>query len=99
MAEPFETTVVGSMPKPPWLYRQSSLDAKGSDHHGEGADGLLSGPKLLEAHQKSLLAFFLYHLLLKKKLWQFKFQEQTNLTMVVLMSLTVVLVRKTPQQT
>ena len=54
MAEPFETTVVGSMPKPPWLYRQSSLDAKGSDHHGAGADWLLSGQDLLEAQNDAV---------------------------------------------
>ena len=54
MAEPFETTVIGSMPKPPWLYRQASLNAKGSDHHGEGADWLLSGTKLLEAQNDAV---------------------------------------------
>ena len=54
MAEPFETTVIGSMPKPPWLYRHASLNAKGSDHHGNGADWLLSGPKLLEAQNDAV---------------------------------------------
>ena len=54
MAEPFETTVIGSMPKPPWLYRHASLNAKGSDHHGKGADWLLSGPKLLEAQNDAV---------------------------------------------
>jgi 5-methyltetrahydropteroyltriglutamate--homocysteine methyltransferase len=54
MAEPFETTVVGSMPKPPWLYRQASLDAKESDHHGGGADWLLSGQELEEAQNDAV---------------------------------------------
>jgi len=54
MSEPFETTVVGSMPKPPWLYRQASLDAKESDHHGGGADWLLSGQELEEAQNDAV---------------------------------------------
>lgn len=54
MAEPFETTVVGSMPKPPWLYRQAALDAKDSDHHGVGADWLLSGQELEEAQNDAV---------------------------------------------
>ena len=41
MAEPFITTVVGSMPKQPWLYRQVPLDTKGFDNHGTGSDWLL----------------------------------------------------------
>ena len=54
MAEPFITTVVGSMPKPPWLYRQAAMDAKGSDHHGRGADWLLSGQPLHEAQDDAV---------------------------------------------
>ena len=54
MAEPFETTVVGSMPKPPWLYRQAAMDAKESDHHGGGADWLLSGQELHEAQNDAV---------------------------------------------
>ena len=54
MAEPFETTVVGSMPKPPWLYRQTPLDAKGFDHHGPASDWLLSGQDLLEAQNDAV---------------------------------------------
>ena len=56
MAEPFETTVVGSMPKPPWLYRQEPLAAKGSDHHGGGADWLLSGQDLEDAQHAAVRA-------------------------------------------
>ena len=54
MAEPFETTVVGSMPKPPWLYQQEPLAAKGSDHHGGGADWLLFGQDLEEAQNDAV---------------------------------------------
>ncbi len=54
MAEPFGTTVVGSMPKPPWLYRQAPMDAKGSDHHGGGADWLHSGQLLREAQDDAV---------------------------------------------
>ena len=54
MAEPFTTTVVGSMPKPPWLYRQVPLDAKGFDHHGTGSDWLLSGQPLNDAQDDAV---------------------------------------------
>ena len=54
MAEPFVTTVVGSMPKPPWLYRQAPLDAKGFDHHGTGSDWLLSGDALHDAQDDAV---------------------------------------------
>ena len=49
MAEPFLTTVVGSMPKPPWLYSQVSFDSGETDHHGHGGDWALQGPELAEA--------------------------------------------------
>ncbi len=48
------TTVVGSMPKPAWLYRQTPLDAKGFDHHGTGADWLLSGQPLRDAQDDAV---------------------------------------------
>ncbi|MDA1127596.1 MAG: hypothetical protein O2913_02715 [Chloroflexi bacterium] len=48
------TTVVGSMPKPPWLYRQAAMDSKDSDHHGSGADWLLSGQPLKEAQDDAV---------------------------------------------
>jgi len=54
MAEPFETTVVGSMPKPPWLFGQAPMNAKDSDHHGAGADWLLSGQELHEAQNDAV---------------------------------------------
>ncbi|MDP7586831.1 MAG: hypothetical protein FI737_13435 [SAR202 cluster bacterium] len=54
MAEPFETTVVGSMPKPPWLYNQVPLDTKGFDHHGAGSDWLLSGEALQNAQDDAV---------------------------------------------
>ena len=54
MAEPFITTVVGSMPKPPWLHRQKPLDAKGFDHHGTGSDWLLSGQPLNDAQDDAV---------------------------------------------
>lgn len=54
MAEPFITTVVGSLPKPPWLYRQTPLDAKGFDHHGAGSDWLLDGQPLREAQDDAV---------------------------------------------
>jgi len=49
MAEPFLTTVVGSMPKPPWLYSQVSLDDGKTDHHGQGGDWALQDPELAQA--------------------------------------------------
>lgn len=49
MTEPFLTTVVGSMPKPPWLYSQGSFDSTETDHHGQGGDWALDGPDLDQA--------------------------------------------------
>ena len=49
MAEPFLTTVVGSMPKPPWLYSQVSFDSHETDHHGQGGDWALQYPELGQA--------------------------------------------------
>ena len=46
MANPFETTVVGSMPKPSWLMEQLPLNAKGKQVHGKGADWHFSGDVL-----------------------------------------------------
>jgi len=54
MAEPFITTVVGSMPKPPWLYRPVPLDTKGFDHHGTGSDWLLEGDQLHNAQDDAV---------------------------------------------
>ena len=49
MPEPFITTVVGSMPKPAWLYQQRPLAGPGTDHHGSGADWNFDGELLAQA--------------------------------------------------
>ena len=49
MPEPFVTTVVGSMPKPAWLYQQQPLAGPGTDHHGSGADWNFDGELLVQA--------------------------------------------------
>ena len=49
MGNPFETTVVGSMPKPSWLMEQLPLNAKGKQVHGKGADWHFSGDVLKAA--------------------------------------------------
>ena len=50
MPEPFMTTVVGSMPKPTWLFSQVSFDSHETDHHGQGGDWALQEPELAQAH-------------------------------------------------
>ena len=50
MAEPFLTTVVGSLPKPAWLLEQISMNADGGKQvHGRGADWMLKGDALKAA--------------------------------------------------
>ena len=49
MTEPFLTTVVGSMPKPPWLMEQVPLNEAGKQVHGKGADWVFSGDLLSDA--------------------------------------------------
>ena len=49
MPDAFTTTVVGSLPKPPWLYQQSPLAGPGTDHHGGGADWQFEGELLAQA--------------------------------------------------
>jgi 5-methyltetrahydropteroyltriglutamate--homocysteine methyltransferase len=49
MPEAFATTVVGSMPKPAWLYQQRPLAGPGTDHHGSGADWQFDGELLAQA--------------------------------------------------
>ena len=46
MAQAFTTTVVGSLPKPAWLYQQQPLAGPGTDHHGSGADWNFEGELL-----------------------------------------------------
>ena len=52
MPEPFVTTVVGSMPKPPWLYRQIPLYAR--VFFGAGSDWLLAGDQLHDAQDDAV---------------------------------------------
>ena len=53
MAEPFLTTVVGSLPKPAWLLEQISMNADGSKQvHGRGADWMLKGDALKAAQDE-----------------------------------------------
>ena len=47
--QPFTTTVVGSLPKPAWLYQQRPLAGPGTDHHGSGADWNFEGDLLAQA--------------------------------------------------
>ena len=50
MADPFLTTVVGSLPKPAWLLEQISMNADGGKQvHGRGADWMLKGDALKAA--------------------------------------------------
>ena len=49
MPQPFTTTVVGSLPKPAWLYQQRPLAGPGTDHHGSGADWMFEGDLLGQA--------------------------------------------------
>ena len=49
MPQIFATTVVGSLPKPAWLYQQRPLAGPGTDHHGSGADWNFEGDLLTQA--------------------------------------------------
>jgi 5-methyltetrahydropteroyltriglutamate--homocysteine methyltransferase len=40
MEKAFVTTIIGSMPKPPWLLAQKALNDPQADHHGKGAEWL-----------------------------------------------------------
>lgn len=46
MTKQFQTTVVGSMPKPAWLMEQLPLNEKGKQVHGKGANWHFSGDLL-----------------------------------------------------
>ena len=46
MAEPLLTTVIGSLPKPAWLYQQVPPNEPGAEHHGAGAQWALTGEEL-----------------------------------------------------
>ena len=54
MPEPFSTTVIGSLPKPAWLYQQVPPNKKGADHHGRGAEWALEGEALTEAQNDAV---------------------------------------------
>ncbi len=49
MPASFATTVIGSMPKPPWLLDKKALNDPKADHHGKGADWLPAPEVLREA--------------------------------------------------
>jgi 5-methyltetrahydropteroyltriglutamate--homocysteine methyltransferase len=56
MSNAFRTTVVGSMPKRPWLYEKTfALDGK-QDHFGSGGNWTVAGPVLKAAHDDATRA-------------------------------------------
>lgn len=59
MSNAFRTTVVGSMPKRPWLYEKTfALDGK-QDHFGAGGNWTVAGPALAAAHDDATRAVIL----------------------------------------
>jgi 5-methyltetrahydropteroyltriglutamate--homocysteine methyltransferase len=55
MSTPFLTTVVGSLPKPAWLLEKLPMNAGGGKQvHGKGADWMLQGDALKEAHDDAV---------------------------------------------
>ena len=51
---PFVTTVVGSLPKPPWLQEKLPLNADGKQVHGRGADWAFDGDLLRQAQDDAV---------------------------------------------
>jgi len=54
---PFLTTVVGSLPKPPWLQEKLPLNAEGKQVHGKGAAWAFEGdcdPQSIQSSSFSL---------------------------------------------
>ncbi|MCH8090474.1 MAG: 5-methyltetrahydropteroyltriglutamate--homocysteine methyltransferase [Chloroflexi bacterium] len=51
---PFVTTVVGSLPKPAWLYEDTAMSEKFKELHGQGAAWALSGEALHEAQNDAV---------------------------------------------
>ena len=51
---PFLTTVVGSLPKPPWLQEKLPLNASGKQVHGKGAKWLFEGELLKQAQDDAV---------------------------------------------
>lgn len=56
MTEPFLTTVVGSMPKPAWLFEPSSFHSATKDHHGSGSEWRFEGDLLRDAQDDATRA-------------------------------------------
>lgn len=54
MTEPFVTTVIGSLPKPAWLYEKTALTEKAKELHGRGASWALEGDALREAQDDAV---------------------------------------------
>ena len=55
MSEPFLTTVVGSQPKPAWLFERLPMDTGDAKQvHGRGADWLLDGDALTDAQDDAV---------------------------------------------
>ena len=54
MSIPFQTTVIGSLPKPPWLYDSSGFSTKVKGLHGKGGTWAYSGKELREAHDDAV---------------------------------------------
>ncbi|MCZ6646620.1 MAG: 5-methyltetrahydropteroyltriglutamate--homocysteine methyltransferase [SAR324 cluster bacterium] len=52
--EAFTTTVVGSMPKAPWLYQVTTLNDGKRDHHGAGGNWRLEGEALAQAQDDAV---------------------------------------------
>lgn len=53
-SQAFRTTVIGSMPKPEWLYRRIALNEGARDHHGGGSDWALEDEALREAQDDAV---------------------------------------------
>ena len=56
MQGPFLTTVIGSMPKPAWLFEPSSFHSESKDHHGSGSDWRFEGDLLRDAQNDATRA-------------------------------------------
>ncbi len=54
MGIPFETTVIGSLPKPPWLYDSSGFSTKVKELHGSGGAWAYSGDELRAAQDDAV---------------------------------------------
>ena len=54
MSIPFQTTVIGSLPKPRWLNDSSGFSTKVKGLHGKGGAWAYSGEELREAHDDAV---------------------------------------------